>query len=140
MTIADAQLPFFAYGTLLPGEANFDLWREAIVDYCPAVLRGALLYDLGYFPMLVDAPTGEARGLLVTIRPRSYLAALTVLDMLEGTLIDPFGRPAYRRARRVVHPEGRPAAVAWVYIGNPLLLAGLEPLGTDWKTHSRRPA
>ena len=140
---ADLQLPFFVYGTLLPGEANYYLWREAIVDLRPAVMRGARLYDLGAFPMLVDAPDGEARGMLVRVRPSSYHAALWLLDQLEGVNLGRWLRgqsdgPGFRRARRIARPWGVAPAVAWVYVGDPALVAGLSPIGPDWKTYRRR--
>ena len=136
---ADApQLPFFVYGTLLPGEANYPLWREAISDQRPAVLRSARLYDLGDFPMLVDAADGEARGLLVRVRPSSYRAALWLLDQLEGVDLAGWGGLGFRRVRRIVRPWGAPAAVAWIYVGRPVAVAGLSPIGPDWKAYCRR--
>ncbi len=135
---ADLQLPFFVYGTLLPGEANYPLWREAITDQRPAVLRGARLYDLEDFPMLVDAPDGEARGMLVRVRPSSYRAALWLLDQLEGINLEGRGALGFRRARRIVRPWGSPAAVAWVYVGCAAFVAGLSPIGPDWKAYCRR--
>ena len=84
-------LPFFVYGTLLPGQPNYYLWREAIERVRPAVLPRSCLYDLGCYPMLVDAPDGEVRGLVVTIRPSSYRAAVALLDQLEGIGDSPIG-------------------------------------------------
>ena len=135
---ADIYLPFFVYGTLLPGQTNYFLWREAIVGWRPAVLRGARLYDLGLFPMLVDAPDGEARGLLVRVRPSSYPVALWLLDRLEGVELAGWGELGFRRARRIVRLWGEPPTVAWVYVGRATAVAGLSPIGPDWKTYRRR--
>ena len=134
---ADIYLPFFVYGTLLPGQTNYFLWREAIVEWQPAVLRGARLYDLGLFPMLVDAPEGEARGLLVRVRPSSYHAALWLLDRLEGVELAGWGDLGFRRLRRIVRSWGAPPAVAWVYVGRTAAVAGLPAIGPDWKAYCR---
>lgn len=131
------QLPFFAYGTLLPGEANFGLWRRAIDDLRPAVMGRARLYDLGGFPMLVDAPEGEVRGMLVRVRPSSYPAALALLDRLEGVDMTPYGGYGYRRLRRIARLAGGSSVVAWVYVGSEAAVAGLEPIGPDWKSYHR---
>lgn len=129
-------LPFFVYGTLLPGERYFGLWREAIVEMRPAILGGARLYDLGYFPMALDAVQGEVRGMVTWVRPSSYGAALALLDQLEGVAL-PRGTPAYHRARRVVRLTGGSSLVAWVYLGHKAVVAGLAPIAVDWKRHTR---
>ncbi len=138
MAEAGVYLPFFVYGTLLPGEANYPLWREAIIDWRPAVLRGGRLYDLGRFPMLVDAPDGEVRGMLVYVRPSSYRSALWLLDQVEGVVSGAWGALGFRRVRRIVRPWGAPPAVAWVYVGRAAAVVGLLPIGSDWKA-CRRP-
>lgn len=131
-------LPFFVYGTLLPGEANFSLWRRAIADMKPAMLSGARLYDLGGFPMVVDAPDGEVRGMIVWVRPSSYRPALALLDQLEGVDMTPFGGYGYRRLRRIARLAGGSSAVAWVYMGSEAIVAGLEAIGPDWKSYNRK--
>lgn len=139
MTGVDIYLPFFVYGTLLPGEANYAVWQEAIDGMRPAILSGARLYDLGYFPMAVEDAAGEVRGMVAYIRPSSYRAALSLLDELEGVDLGLSRGPVFRRARRVVRPVGGGGAlVAWVYLGNRLYVAGLRPIGPDWKSYGRR--
>ncbi|MCL4803090.1 MAG: gamma-glutamylcyclotransferase [Anaerolineae bacterium] len=134
---ADApQLPFFVYGTLLPGEANFYLWREAIVRFRPAILNNARMFSLGRFPMAIDAPEGEVRGLVVDIRPSSYLAALSLLDQLEGVRLHPVHGSGYTRVRRLVRPAGEPAVVAWVYLGDAFFVRGRRPIDVAWKTYT----
>ena len=130
-------LPFFVYGTLLPGERYFRLWREAIDDMRPAILGGACLYDLGYFPMAIDAAPGEVRGMVVWVRRSSYAAALSLLDQLEGVAL-PRGNPGYRRARRIIRLTGGSSLVAWVYLGQEAGVAGREPISGDWKQHRRK--
>ena len=58
----------------------------------PAMLDGACLYDLGYFPMALDATQGEVRGMVVWVRPSSYAAALSLLDQLEGVTLPTAGQ------------------------------------------------
>lgn len=132
------QMPVFAYGTLLPGEPNHPLVKGAIVAMEPARLRRARLYDLGYFPMLVDTPDGEARGLLIRLKPERYAGILALLDRVEGIGEATWGRPLFRRERRVVTATGGRGVVAWTYVGWAPYVAGLEPIATDWKTHLRQ--
>lgn len=131
------QLPFFAYGTLLPGQPNYGLWSSYIVDRRPATLEGCCLYDLGFYPMLVDCRVGSVNGLVISIAPAQYRPVLERLDYLEG--YDP-ARPEespYRRQKRIARlSNGRPAAV-WVYVGRNELVNGLKPINSDWKHHTR---
>jgi gamma-glutamylcyclotransferase (GGCT)/AIG2-like uncharacterized protein YtfP len=137
LTTAGAHLPFFVYGTLLPGEANYPLWREAIAAMAPATLPGVRLYDLGDFPMAVEmlreGPQGEAVGLVVHLKPAYYAGAVALLDLVEGFDPDATGQSAYRRERRVVRLANGEPVVAWVYLGRPHYVAGLEPLPSHWK-------
>jgi gamma-glutamylcyclotransferase (GGCT)/AIG2-like uncharacterized protein YtfP len=137
LTDVGVHLPFFVYGTLLPGEANFGVWRNAILETRLAALSGASLYDLGYFPMAVEDGLGEVRGMAVYIRSSSYRTALLLLDQLEGVELGLPGAPGYRRARRVVRLMDGAQVVAWVYLGSGAHVAGLEPIGPDWKTYVR---
>lgn len=137
MTDQPIQLPFFVYGTLLPGETYYPLWRDAIDEVRPALMTCARLYSLGRFPMLIGAPDGEVRGMAVWVRPSSYRAALALLDRLEGVDLLPHDSPGYRRVRRIVRPLGRPPVVAWVYVGHPAFIAGAPRIGPDWKSYLR---
>ncbi len=135
--MANLQLPIFIYGTLLPGEPNHPLLNGAVVAWQPARLPGARLYDLGYFPMLVDAPGGEARGLLIRLRTEQYDRLLALLDRVEGIGEATWGRPLFQRRQRVVITTGGRDVVAWTYLGWPPYVAGLEPIDSDWKSHVR---
>ncbi len=133
MTRAGAHLPFFVYGTLLPGEVYYPLWREAIAGMALAALPGARLYDLGYFPMAVESLQGEVIGLVVDVKPEFWRSVVSLLDRVEG--IDPgaTGRAAYRRERRIVRRMDGETVVAWVYLGHPGYVAGRAPLPSHWK-------
>lgn len=138
MTPSPFHLPFFVYGTLLPGQPNYDVWRSEIVDTRPAEIAGCRLFDLGYYPLLVDSPGGAARGLVVTLAPTNYDAIVAVLDRLEGIDASAHGLSIYRRERRIVCLAGGEAVVAWVYIGDSRFASGLLPLEGDWKSYWRR--
>ena len=123
-------LPFFVYGTLLPGQPNAYLWGEAVAAQQTAVLPNGRLYDLGSFPMLVEEGEESVQGMLIWVRPAEYTAVVASLDELEG--YDP-AQPlasAYRRVRRAVqeitarHGSGSVAIVAHGGV-NPLVLAAL---------------
>ncbi|MFB8174712.1 gamma-glutamylcyclotransferase family protein [Streptomyces sp. NPDC055966] len=132
-----AQLPFFVYGTLRPGEANHDLFlRGRTAAEEPARLPGAVLYDGPGYPYAVEHRGAEIRGELVTAHPESYDGLLAALDRLEEyTPGDP--RSRYERvARPVVRADGS-TAPAWVYLAAPPVAARLRAHGTrieggDW--------
>ena len=137
LTRLEPYLPFFVYGTLLPGQPNYDVWLPAISRMRPAELHHCRLYDLGDYPMLVPWAGGVARGMLVELQWEGYAAVVAALDYLEGIDATAPGESAYRRVRRIVRPAGNHAAVAWVYLGDPAFVFGLPAIDTDWKTWQR---
>jgi len=113
------KLPFFVYGTLLPGQPNHDLWSEQIVEAKPAFFPNGRLYDMGPYPMLLEGDGYPVKGLLASIRDDDYANILRRLDLLEG--IDP-QRPSegdYRRAKRYIQLEQEQSMLSWVYLGRP---------------------
>ncbi|MFJ8979933.1 gamma-glutamylcyclotransferase family protein [Streptomyces sp. NPDC102282] len=107
--MTDDRLPFFVYGTLLPGEANHDRFlRGRTRDERPAVLPGALLYEGPGYPYAVDGP-GTVHGTLVTAAPGAYTELLGLLDDLEQYLGLDHPRNLYDRVARRAHPVPRPA-------------------------------
>ncbi|NDZ57652.1 gamma-glutamylcyclotransferase [Streptomyces anulatus] len=64
-----AELPFFVYGTLLPGEPNHDLFlRGRTAGERPAVLPRALLYDGPGYPYAIEGH-GRVHGTLIVAAP-----------------------------------------------------------------------
>ncbi|MER7555235.1 gamma-glutamylcyclotransferase family protein, partial [Streptomyces anulatus] len=64
-----AELPFFVYGTLLPGEPNHDLFlRGRTAGERPAVLPRALLYDGPGYPYAIEGH-GRVHGMLIVAAP-----------------------------------------------------------------------
>ncbi|WP_406411899.1 gamma-glutamylcyclotransferase [Streptomyces halstedii] len=155
-------LPFFVYGTLLPGERNHDRFLGGRVrGQCPAVLPGAVLYHGPGYPYAVEGP-GEVRGALVTAAPGAYGELLAVLDELEGYLGPGHPRNLYERVARPVvprpdGPDGRGASDvpdvsdgparpvrAWVYLAGAAVTRSLRTGGTpvpggDWLARHPRP-
>ncbi len=133
-----ADLPFFVYGTLRPGEINHDLFlRGRIRSEEPARLPGAVLYDGPGYPYAVPEPGGTVSGELVTARPEAYRELLAGLDRLEE-YVPGSPRNLYERVeRRVVRVADGSAVPAWVYLAAPAVTARLRSRGKlieggDW--------
>lgn len=145
------KLPFFVYGTLLRGQPNYYLWAEAIRSEQPAMLKGGRLYDmaqlgLGQYPMLVEegqvgveyiaSSKWQVTGMLVEVETVYYERVLRALDVLEDYRPLEPEQSFYRRVRRVVTLHNGRQRVAWVYVGRPATVAGLEPIpGSSWKAY-----
>ncbi|WP_405873091.1 MULTISPECIES: gamma-glutamylcyclotransferase family protein [unclassified Streptomyces] len=133
------RLPFFVYGTLLPGEVNHDLFlRGRTRTEEPGRLDGAVLYDGPGYPYAVEERGGVVYGELVTARPEEYEQLLGALDRLEDYAPgDP--RNLYERVEREVTRDGAGTAVrAWVYVAAPTVAARLRAHGKliesgDWR-------
>ncbi|MFF4499697.1 gamma-glutamylcyclotransferase family protein [Streptomyces sp. NPDC001401] len=133
------RLPFFVYGTLLPGEANHDLFLRGRTGHEePARLNGAVLYDGPGYPYAVEEWGGVVYGELVTALPDEYEELLIALDRLEDYAPgDP--RNLYERVERQVIRDGHDTAVrAWVYVAAPAVAARLRARGKliesgDWR-------
>ncbi len=99
---AAAELPFFVYGTLLPGEPNHDLFlRGRTARERPAVLPRALLYDGPGYPYAIDGH-GRVHGTLLVAAPGVYGELLGLLDHLEEFLGPGHPRNLYERVVREV--------------------------------------
>jgi gamma-glutamylcyclotransferase (GGCT)/AIG2-like uncharacterized protein YtfP len=136
------QLPFFVYGTLLPGQRNAYLWAEEAEWQVGAWLANGRLYDLGTFPILLEEGADTVRGVVFAIRPEQYDAVVTRLDFLEG--YDPTQPNAglYQRvSRAVMTDEGENGRLlhAWVYIGHPPATPHMTPIPSgDWLHHTNQ--
>ncbi|MFD8966536.1 gamma-glutamylcyclotransferase family protein [Streptomyces sp. NPDC059568] len=137
---AAGELPFFVYGTLRPGEPNYDLClRGRTAHEEPARLEGALLYDGPGYPYVIE-DRGTVVGDLITAKPGQYGELLAVLDELEEYVAP--GDPAnvYERVARDVLSAGGTTVSAWVYFAAPrvaheLRARGQVIAGGDWLTH-----
>lgn len=123
------RLPFFVYGTLIPGllnerkslaassqtdlvsnkgEPNEKHFKNKIVSYHEAVLRGARLYRFPGYPMMVindekkDDADNVVRGVVVYVDDDSYQEVLTSLDALEEYDPSNISNSLYLRIERQV--------------------------------------
>jgi gamma-glutamylcyclotransferase (GGCT)/AIG2-like uncharacterized protein YtfP len=138
------QLPFFVYGTLRPGQSNYErLLQGTTISELPARLEGLAMYSMGAFPVLLPGqPEQSVYGNLLLVHPLAYGRVRRNLDALEG--VDPQAseaqqqRALYQRQRRQVQLANGSAAWAWVYVGNAHLLATYAPapiFSGDWLLH-----
>lgn len=120
MTNDPSQLPFFVYGSLLPGQANAGLWADDVVAQQAAVLPHGRLYSLGEYPVLLENGAnegGSVKGMVMTARPESYAALLARLDALEAYYPAAPEESEYLRVVREARLMDGTAVPAWVYIG-----------------------
>jgi gamma-glutamylcyclotransferase (GGCT)/AIG2-like uncharacterized protein YtfP len=137
--LCEAELPFFVYGTLRPGEHNHDLFlRGRTRSEEPGRMRGLNLYAGPGYPYAVEEPGGVVSGELVTALSGAYRELLASLDELEEYVPgDP--RNLYERvARDAVRADGFTVVRAWVYVAAPAIAARLRTDGKpiengDWR-------
>jgi gamma-glutamylcyclotransferase (GGCT)/AIG2-like uncharacterized protein YtfP len=140
---ADEYLPIFVYGTLRPGQENYDRFvlgkttrevRAMLADHAMFVLDG--------YPCITeDSGAGDVIGDALYLSPELFPAVLAALDQLEGYTPGNASSP-YLRVRRSVRTgegdRGEPprTSLAWVYVGGePALLRrpACDPVpGGDW--------
>ncbi len=128
-------LPIFVYGTLLPGQPNAYLWGDSVVAVASAEIPNAILFDMGYYPMLIEGQ-GRVRGVLMHVSDAHYEAVVTRLDALESyDPADPDASEYVRAARQVDTAEG--SVQAWVYIGQARLVKGRFQVDDgDWLAYA----
>ena len=130
---ASEQIPFFVYGTLIPGQPNDHLWRSGIRGIETAVFTNGKLFDMGYYPMLVEWDGGTVRGKLISVANAVYEETLNRLDYLEGYFPDQPAESGYRRVKREVITQSERSVLSWVYVGRQDLARGSEFIpGGDW--------
>jgi gamma-glutamylcyclotransferase (GGCT)/AIG2-like uncharacterized protein YtfP len=115
------QLPFFVYGTLKPGEANYlRLLAGRTAEETPASLAGAALFTQGPYPFLLTAPdlllpgANLVRGVLIGVPAAQHASVLADLDALEGYEAGGADN-LYERVACEVTTDGGPRR-AWVYV------------------------
>lgn len=134
---ASEQIPFFVYGTLIPGQPNDHLWGDGIRGVETAVFTHGMLFDLGYYPMLVEGGVGTVQGKLISVANGFYEEILNRLDYLEGYDPEQPDASDYRRVRREVNSQNGHTVFSWVYVGRLDLAEGFELIpGGDWLTHA----
>lgn len=129
--------PVFVYGTLRPGQPNWERWLAGRSERVLAGrLPGVVLLDCGHYPAAVERPgAGGAAGEAVWICAGAWSATLAALDLLEG--YDPADpRPLFDRVVRPVETAQGPVE-CWVYLAGPLLARASRPVVStgDWVAH-----
>jgi len=132
------RLPFFVYGTLLPGQPNYDLWSNSIEEQIPATFKNGRLKDLGSYPILLEGGDTPVLGMLISIRDEDYRLILNRLDGLEGfDQRNPEASP-YKRVERLVTLDDNTLVNAWIYVGNPTMITGGTIIDTgNWAAYAQ---
>ncbi|MFC5850113.1 gamma-glutamylcyclotransferase family protein [Deinococcus petrolearius] len=128
----------FVYGTLMPGERNAGVAGPpgSFVTRAAALPGHRLLHlDPERYPAAVPGEAGElVRGHALTYTPTAWVAALPLLDDLEGVHETP---PLYRRVAVRLHLDAGGELDAWVYLyaqTRRLRQPGAVPVpGGDWR-------
>jgi gamma-glutamylcyclotransferase (GGCT)/AIG2-like uncharacterized protein YtfP len=146
VSLSARRLPFFVYGTLLPGERNHGLLAGRTRSWAAAELPGALLFHgpgVPYpYPYAVADPggTGTVQGGLAAVAEEHYDEVLDALDLLEGYVPgrggDHGGNHYERVAARVRTVAGE--TEAWTYVAGDrvareLRLSGVRVAHGDWR-------
>jgi gamma-glutamylcyclotransferase (GGCT)/AIG2-like uncharacterized protein YtfP len=111
----------FVYGTLQPGEVNYGVCADAVLESRPAIVRGQLYHlPLGYPALAVGTRT--VGGFLLSFADSSILQRLDELEQHDPIALQALGVASaphqYDYAREwiaVWQPGGRSLGEAWVY-------------------------
>jgi gamma-glutamylcyclotransferase (GGCT)/AIG2-like uncharacterized protein YtfP len=116
---------FFVYGTLRPGQPNFQRISGLVVRAEPAILRGHVLYGHGMPCPYAGPGSGRVVGDLLWVKPEAVGEALGILDALEGYREGRGGNLYERRSLAVTNQRGQ--VQVWVYLAGDAVLADLTP-------------
>ena len=111
-------IPFFAYGTLIPEQPNYYLWKDSIVATKKGLIQNYQLFDMGHYPMIVESEGNKVHGMLMYIKNEDYDKITKVIDNLEGYNPEKHGISAYNREIRDIELENGESKKAWIYIGS----------------------
>ena len=111
------RLPFFVYGTLIPDQPNYYLWKDSIVNTKSGIIKNHQLFDMGHYPMIVESEGNNVHGMLMYIKNEDYDKITKVIDNLEGYNPENHGSSAYKREIRDIEAENS-LEKAWIYIGS----------------------
>ena len=111
-------LPFFAYGTLIPDQPNYYLWKDSIVNTKNGIIKNYELFDMGHYPMIVESERNNVHGMLMYIKDKDYEKITKIIDNLEGYNPENHGSSAYNREMRDIELNSGELVKAWIYIGS----------------------
>ena len=112
------KLPFFVYGTLIPEEPNYYLWRDSIANRKNGLIKSHQLFDMGHYPMIVESEGNNVYGMVMYIKDEDYDKITKIIDNLEGYNPENHGSSAYNREIRDIELEDGETEKAWIYIGS----------------------
>jgi len=112
------KLPFFVYGTLIPDQPNYYLWKDSIVNTKNGMIRNHQLFDMGHYPMIVESEGYNVEGMIVYIKIEDYSKITKIIDNLEGYNPENHGSSAYNREIHDIELEDGELVKAWIYIGS----------------------
>ena len=118
MVNAMKNLPFFVYGTLIPEEPNYYLWKDSIIYTKKGIIKNYELFDMGHYPMIVKSEGNNVHGMLMYIKDEDYDKITKIIDNLEGYNPENHGSSAYNREMRDIEFESGELEKAWIYIGS----------------------
>ena len=129
-------LPFFVYGTLLPNQPNYYLWKESITDTKNGIIPNYQLFDMGHYPMIVKSEGNNVEGMIVYIKTEDYSKITKIIDNLEGYTPENHGNCAYNREIKNIELENRESEKAWIYIGSEEYIKKENAVeGGNWVKH-----
>ena len=112
------KLPFFVYGTLIPDQPNYYLWKDSIVSTKDGLIKNYQLFDMGHYPMIVESEGNNVYGMLMYVKNEDYTKVTKIIDNLEGYNPENHGSSAYNREMRDIELEDGKIEKAWIYIGS----------------------
>ena len=112
------RLPFFVYGTLIPDQPNYYLWKDSIINTKNGLIKDYQLFDMGHYPMIVESNGDTVHGMLIYIKNEDYDKITKIIDNLEGYNPEKHGSSAYNREIHDIELENRESKKAWIYIGS----------------------
>ena len=112
------RLPFFVYGTLIPDQPNYYLWKDSIINTKNGLIKDYQLFDMGHYPMIVESDGNTVQGMLIYIKNEDYAKITEIIDNLEGYNPENNESSAYNREMRKIELENGEIEKAWIYIGN----------------------
>ena len=112
------RFPFFAYGTLIPEQPNYYLWKDNIDRTKNGLIKNYQLFDMGHYPMIVESKGNNVHGMLMYIKNENYEKIAKTIDNLEGYNPENHGSSAYNREIRDIELEDGEIEKAWIYIGS----------------------
>lgn len=118
----------------MPGQPNYTIWSHYVVRTEPALFLRGRIHHLGHFPMLSEGGDDVVHGFLVEIGVDVYADCLNDLDYLENYRPGEPEASLYQRAERWVQLADDKMALAWVYIGNPIVADRYPVIASgDWR-------